>query len=215
MCAISTSTLPTTYWIRQEVIYLITMKKNYALYGSFSKDFSDKWALQAGLRYEFSIVNGHSPTTEETNQTKYGQFFPTGYLSYKPDENNTYSLTYSRRINRPGFRALNPFRWYSNAYTFYSGNPNLKPSYSNNLELGYVYKGNLSATAYWQKITDGFAQVVLVDGHYRRSTFYNYFKQDSYGISLNYNLKTYKKFWGCKISAQMYLPAMLRVNPML
>lgn len=177
-------------------------EKNYALYGSFSRELSDKWALQAGMRYEYAVVDGYSPTTGETNKIKYGQFFPTGYVSYKPDVNNTFSLSYSRRINRPGFRAINPFRWYSNPYTFYSGNPSLRPSYSNNLELGYVFKGNLSATAYWQKTTDGFSQVVLVDGHSRWSTFYNYFEQNSCGLSLNYNLKPVK-IWESNIGADM------------
>lgn len=175
-------------------------ENNYALYGSFSKEFSDKWSVQAGLRYEYSTVEGYSPTTGERNLTKYGQFFPTGYVSYKPGENNTFSLSYSRRINRPGFRALNPFRWYSNPYTYYSGNPSLRPSYSNNLELGYAFKGTLSATAYWHKTTDGFDQVVLMDGHSRRSTFYNYFTQNAYGISINYSVKPIR-IWDANISA--------------
>lgn len=175
-------------------------EKNYALYGSYSREFSEKWSVQTGLRYEYSVVEGYSPTTGESNRTEYGQFFPTGYVSYKPGENNTFSLSYSRRINRPGFRALNPFRWYSNPYTYYSGNPSLRPSYSNNLELGYAFKGTLSATAYWHKTTDGFDQVVLMDGHSRHSTFYNYFTQNAYGLSMNYSLKPFK-IWDANLSA--------------
>lgn len=169
-------------------------EKNYAAYVSFSKDLDEKWSVKAGLRYEYTQTTGYSPTTQSESENNYGKFFPTAYLSYKASDNNQFSINYSRRINRPYFRALDPFRWYSNPNTYYSGNPSLQPSFNHNIELNYIFKNKFSANLYYQRTVNNFDQITFLDGKDITSTYYNYYNQDNYGLNLNYT-DTFFKIW--------------------
>ncbi|KPE49885.1 TonB-dependent receptor [Chryseobacterium indologenes] len=177
-------------------------EKNYAAYLSFEKEFSEKWSAKAGLRYEYSTINGNSLTSGQQTENSYGKFFPTAYVTYKSNENNTFSLNYSKRINRPGFRAINPYRWYINVNSYFTGNPLLKPSINHNFELSYIYKGKLSASAYYQRSVDEFDQLANLQGENRISTFANFYNQNSMGVSLNYS-DTFFKFWEANYSADL------------
>lgn len=177
-------------------------EKNYAAYISLERQFSEKWSAKAGLRYEYSTVDGNSLTSSQTTSNAYGKFFPTAYLSYKSNENNTFSINYSKRINRPDFRAINPYRWYINVNSYFTGNPLLSPSINHNFELAYIYKGKLSASAYFQRTLNAFGQLVDLEGENRISTFSNYYNQNSAGVSLNYS-DTFFKFWEANYSADL------------
>lgn len=175
-------------------------EKNYAAYVSIEKQLNEKWSVKAGLRYEYSMINGNSVSSDQTTENSYGNFFPTVYMTYKSDENNTFNLNYSKRINRPGFRAINPFRWYTNINSYFSGNPALNPSINHNFELSYVYQGKLSASAYFQRELNAFGQLVTLEGENKTSNFYNFFNKNSTGISLTYS-DTFFTFWEANYSA--------------
>ncbi|MCT2564590.1 TonB-dependent receptor family protein [Chryseobacterium herbae] len=177
-------------------------EKNYAAYVSFEKEFNEKWSAKAGLRYEYSTVNGNSLTSGQQTENSYGKFFPTAYISYKSNENNTFNLNYSKRINRPGFRAINPYRWYINVNSYFTGNPLLTPSINHNFEISHVYKGKLSTSAYFQRTVEAFGQLANLQGENRISTFANYYNQNSMGITVNYS-DTFFKFWEANYSTDI------------
>ncbi|MDR2237606.1 MAG: outer membrane beta-barrel family protein [Chryseobacterium sp.] len=175
-------------------------EKNYAAYLSASKDFGEKWSAKLGFRYEYAETKGYSPTTQSLSENKYGKLFPSAYISYKANDHHQFSLNYSRRINRPGFRALDPFRWYSNPYSYYTGNPGLLPSFNDNIEFNYIFKNKWSANLFYQRSTSNFEQITFPDGIYMTSTYENYYNQDNYGINLNYT-DTFFKIWESSFSA--------------
>lgn len=177
-------------------------EKNYAVYVGMEKQFGEKWTAKAGLRYEYSEINGNSVSSSQNSANSYGKFFPTAYVSYKANGDHTFNINYSKRINRPGFRALNPFRWYTNVNSYYSGNPALNPSVNHNFELSYLYKGKLSASAYFQRELNAFGQLVILEGENKTSNFYNYFNMNSTGISMNYS-DTLLNFWELNYSADL------------
>ncbi|AZA77606.1 TonB-dependent receptor [Chryseobacterium sp. G0186] len=177
-------------------------EKNYAAYVSLEKSFNEKWSAKAGLRYEYSTVNGNSLTSGQQTENGYGKFFPTAYVAYKSDENNTFNLNYSKRINRPGFRAINPYRWYININSYFTGNPLLKPSINHNFEFSHVYKGKLSTSIYFQRTVDAFGQLASLSGESRTSTFFNFYNQNTMGATLNYS-DTFLKFWEANYSADL------------
>lgn len=163
-------------------------EKNLAGYFGLQKDFK-KWSAKAGLRYEYAIIDGYSPTTGMRNKNNYGKLFPTAYISYRPDADNTLSVNYSKRISRPFFRALNPARWYSNPYTYYMGNPLLQPSYNHNIELSYLYKGFLSLALFGEKQVNGYGFIVEMDDAFKVSSPENYLTQYNTGLVATLNLK--------------------------
>lgn len=84
-------------------------------------------------------------------------------MTYEPNDMNNLSLSYGRRISRPYYQRLNPFKWYSNPYSYSEGNPFLLPSYTDNVELTHTYNNSLTSAIYFSKTTDGTDQVTLVD----------------------------------------------------
>ncbi|RDC56689.1 TonB-dependent receptor [Pedobacter chinensis] len=138
-----------------------------ALYSSFETKF-DKFNAQAGLRYENTNYKGNQLGNrirpDSTFSKNYGNLFPSGYISYALDSLNTFSLTASRRIDRPAYQRLNPFVFIINKYTYQRGNPFFLPQYSWNLELTHQFKQVLTTTVSYSVIKDYFSQLFLSEG---------------------------------------------------
>lgn len=168
-------------------------EKTQAIYVSFDKSFfQDKLSFQVGLRTEFTQTTGESISNKSTEKNQYHEFFPTAYALYSFDNQSEISLSYGRRINRPNFSYLNPFRWISNPHYYSEGNPFLKPSFSNNLEFNYI-KGNLYNSIYYYDINDGFGQITtIIDKDSQKTIFENYFKSYEIGILESYNVDQLK-----------------------
>ncbi len=167
------------------------VEKNFAGYVSSQKQIDKKWSVKAGLRYEYMVTEAYSPTTPGKSNTYYGKIFPTAYISYKPDGISSFSLNYSKRINRPYLRMVNPFRFYSNPYSYFTGNPLLQPSITHNLELSYLYKGVLSFVLYGTKLNNGFGDLTFVEDGIIITSPKNYLTQYSGGIITTLNIKLF------------------------
>ncbi|WP_394666880.1 TonB-dependent receptor domain-containing protein [uncultured Chryseobacterium sp.] len=168
-----------------------------ALYFSASKKLSEKWETQLGLRFETTQTEGNSISLDRINKNNYSKLFPTFYLTYTPDENNIFSINYSRRLNRPNFEDLNPFRIYNNKYQYSEGNPFLQPSYSHNMELSYTLKNNWTSKLYYSKITDGSGGIILIDpvnNNLQANIILNYLNSQIIGLSESYTLNLKKWF---------------------
>jgi len=142
-----------------------TNKFNYkentqAAYLNISKKVKN-FDFQAGLRAEYSQVNGVS--VNQINKNNYFQLFPTLFITYRANKNSVFSANYGRRINRPGYKKLNPFRWYSNQYAYAEGNPFLQPSYNNNIELAHTYKSIFTTTVSFNGLADGYNDINFID----------------------------------------------------
>jgi len=178
-------------------------EKNLSSYFSMASDLSKKWTAKAGLRYEYTLTDGYSPTLDQRNKRNYGALFPTAYIVYKADENNVFSLNYSRRINRPGLSSLNPFAYYTNIYTYFIGNPLLSPSYSNNFELNYLYKSMLSFTVFTQHASDVNSLLTTIEGPLVVSSGGNFITRDNLGAYVSINRALFN-WWENSSSASFF-----------
>ncbi len=166
-----------------------------SLYFSGNKKLTDKLEIQFGLRGENTQTTGFSKTLNQTNKNNYFKIFPTLFLNYVINENKTLSLNYNKRINRPSYGNLNPFRFYSTKFNYSEGNPFLQPFLSNNIELSYTYKS--SYTSFYVYTTkNGFDQVTYVDPNsiiqiVKPNNFYN---EVNFGIFQGYAFNI-KKRW--------------------
>lgn len=161
-----------------------------AFYISAFIPMGDKWETQLGLRYENTHTKGFSSTLNEENTTNYSELFPTISISYYLNDNNTFSLDYSRRTRRPRFSAVNPFREYSSKYAFYEGNPSLNPEFTHNIEFDHVYRNNLSSSLYYSFTDNGSSTLSLLNSDQVRVTKpLNYYKLHEIGLSEFYVLE--------------------------
>jgi outer membrane receptor protein involved in Fe transport len=85
-------------------------------------------------------------------------FFPSVFFSQKLKHNQELQLNYSRRINRPNFFQLFPFTDYSDSLNLSRGNPNLKPEFTNSIEVSYQKtfpkNNSLLISAYYKNTND-------------------------------------------------------------
>ncbi|MEY8759605.1 TonB-dependent receptor domain-containing protein [Chryseobacterium tongliaoense] len=170
-----------------------TLKENtQALYFSAGKKFTALIEAKLGLRVENTQLEGNSVIKNSINKNNYIKFFPTFYIVYNANESNSYSFNYGKRINRPAFDALNPFRWILSPYTYSEGNPMLKPSVSDNFEISHTYKSLLISTFFINFLKDGFNQFSVIDQDTKisRIRYLNFINSYDLGISeiLNLNL---------------------------
>ena len=137
------------------LVYNEKINSGYIQYGKSIKDFS----FIIGLRVEDSNIIVNQIITNERNYQDYFKFFPTINISYKFNKSESILIGFNRRISRPRARFLNPFLRRSSIANFFQGNPNLIPSYSNSIDLGFLKKWKkitLNSSVYFQKSVDVF-----------------------------------------------------------
>lgn len=103
-----------------------------AAYLSGSRAFG-KTNVEAGLRMEYTHADGYTVKQDVANKWKYTKLFPSLAVEQIISDDHKVDFSLSRRINRPSYTELNPVRWYTDQYLYFSGNPELVP------ELAWVY----------------------------------------------------------------------------
>ncbi len=179
-------------------------EKIQAAYINGSKKIGDHWEFQAGLRLENTDTEGFSKTLNQKNTNQYLKLFPTAYISYQKNDNHTFSFNYGKRINRPSFRNLNPFRIYINSNAFSEGNPFLQPSFTDNFEFNHTYKGKLTTNAFLNIRSDGFGTIFSADEETEVQSIIreNYYTNYNWGIGEIHSFDTLS-WW--KSQNQIYL----------
>lgn len=103
-----------------------------------------KTNLQLGLRAEQTMARGVQSVGDNSFTRQYAQLFPSAAIKQTLSKTHELNLTLSRRINRPSYNQLNPFRTIIDPTTSGAGNPNLRPETSYNIELTHTFKGTFS-----------------------------------------------------------------------
>src|SRR5690606_15487893 len=130
-----------------------------AFYTQFGSKIKDKFSYLLGLRLEETRLTIDQVTSGDYEKKNYLGLFPTVNLSYAFTENQSITFGYNRRISRPRSRFINPFPSRTSATNVFQGNPDLNPSFSDAVDLGYLNqfgKLTLNSSIYYQRATDVF-----------------------------------------------------------
>ncbi len=114
-------------------------QKVLAAYGTGGYKW-DKWGLKLGLRLENTDLSTLLTNTSEDNSKNYTDFFPSLHTSYQISDQVSLQAGYTKRIFRPRLWDLNPFFNIRDNYNIRTGNPNLRPEYSDSYELSSIFK---------------------------------------------------------------------------
>lgn len=176
-----------------------------AAYLNYSRPLSKKWSGQAGLRFENTVAKGNQLTTGETFTRNYSQLFPTAYLQYAANDKNQFVINYGRRIQRPDYSDLNPFILFVDRYTIQTGNPELAPQFSNNIELTHTYNNFLSTTLNYSATKNIIQQVVEQDETTNEGIlkYTNIANMHQIGISVN-AYKQFNSWWSSNVYVNGY-----------
>jgi ferric enterobactin receptor len=167
----------------------------YVILGSKMKQFS----YQFGLRAESTDIKTELEQTGEKNPRNYANLFPSAHFTYSITPDNSFQLSYSKRVRRPTYNDLTPFVTFSDNRNFFSGNPNLNPEFTDAFELGhvkYVDQGSISSSVYYRHTVGKIDRFRMVDtAGFARTMPVNISDQQSMGIEVagSYNFtKNYK-----------------------
>ena len=173
-----------------------------AAYSNWSQQV-DKWSYQLGLRLEHTHSTGNSLATHNRVDRDYAQLFPTAFVSYKLNDQNTLGLSYSRRIVRPSYPDLNPFLRLLDSFTYQQGNPYLTPQFSHNIELSHNFRGVVNTVLNYSKTTDIINDILKQVGTTTFQTKENVASSRNIGLAVSANLPL-KKWWFLNTYVNVY-----------
>jgi iron complex outermembrane recepter protein len=167
-----------------------------------------KLNFQGGLRIEHTVSDGNLTSTQVNKDSRvprnYVNLFPSGGFTYALNANNALGLTYSRRIERPNYRSLNPFEWKTDELSYSKGNAFLKPQYSDDIKLSNTYKYTLTTSISYSYIQDFFAQITdTIEGTRNFIMEQNIANQRVINIGISYPFQV-AKWWDVFISIDAY-----------
>ena len=199
---------------------VLVYKENVnAVYTQYGSKVKDKFSFLLGLRMEATNITISQLSSNEYSNSNYIGLFPTVNLGYEFSENQNLTIGYNRRISRPRSRFLNPFPSRSSATNLFQGNPNISPSYSNGVDIGYLNtleKITLNTSLYYNHATDVFTYIsedtgdeVVINGEsvpvIRRGPI-NLAEDDRLGFEFTLTYRPSKK-WNMNANFNLYRSA--------
>lgn len=166
----------------------IYSEQQFSAYAIYSNTFADgKFSYQGGIRAEQAFTDADQKATNDAPiKRDFLNFFPSAHIKWEINEKNSAQVAYSKRVNRPNTRFLNPFIDYTDPLNLSMGNPWLNPELTNSFEISYYYnlpKTKLNATVYQRYTTDIATRIVEVDNEgIAWSTFQNIDKSNITGF---------------------------------
>jgi hypothetical protein len=179
-----------------------TILAGYALFSGKVKN----WRYSAGVRAENVWTDNKSP--EESLSLNDFQIFPNLRIGYIHNDKVNYQLTYSRRITRPMYEALNNSVMYIDSLAMKRGNPYLNPTIYNTVSASISWNRKINADVSYSYIESPVDMLFINDKEEieRYTTIYMNVKNTS-SISLNLSGNFHYKAWSTQpFASYVYRP---------
>jgi hypothetical protein len=179
-----------------------------AAYVNFNKNFG-RFSIQTGLRAEntngVGYQLGNAKRADSSFANHYVNLFPTAYFSYNIDTagHNVLVVSYGRRIGRPNYGSLNPFTFFVDQFTYFSGNPYLKSQFTDNYKLAYSYRSLFTVAFTYNYTSNVQGETIHRDSSIFISTQGNIGQQKQLDLSVSSNFQP-AKWWSVNLYAEVY-----------
>ncbi|WP_428742815.1 TonB-dependent receptor domain-containing protein [Tenacibaculum sp.] len=185
----------------------------YSAYANYNHKFG-KLDMQVGARFEQYKIKGVFNQEGEPTETVTDDIFtvyPSAFLTFNPNENDQFQLSYSKRVDRPSIGQVNPIREWSTPLITSVGNPDLVPQFTNSVEFNYTRKikgGSITIGSFYRNINDVINRATYKDPSDDTDvrqilTFANFDDTDAYGLEFSANYKI-AKWWRANASMDYY-----------
>ena len=145
--------------ISNDFNYDLLVNAGYATYRNKHESFSYK----LGVRVEQTNIQFDVSNDGTQHNQNYTDFFPSIHLLKEFKNNNKLTFRYSRRIDRPSFREINPLQQYNDPFFLNKGNPNLLPEYTNSFDVTHTKswkQSSISGSLYYRQATGSIQKIV-------------------------------------------------------
>jgi hypothetical protein len=119
-----------------------------AAYANVLLNLNDNTKLQVGLRAESTDMEILTPSNEKVFDLQFVSVFPTAFVTRQISKDQALNFSYGKRITRPSYKDIAPFVVFLDPFTFFSGNPKLKPTITHNISTTYTYKQVITSVKY-------------------------------------------------------------------
>lgn len=179
-------------------------EKNYAGYLSYEKDW-EHWSIKTGLRVETTQTEGRSRSTNSVNTNDYTNLFPSFYVLNRLKDDDEIYFSYNKRIYRPRYRELNPFRYFLNDNAFITGDPSLLPEIDDSFVLGYTINNAFTFEAYYRYEKNPTLELPVQDNENRllKYVFTNIDHNQSYGLDFTTYTRI-TKHWNLYVLSSLF-----------
>lgn len=176
-----------------------------ALYVNVSKAWK-KVNAQVGLRAEQTNINGLQLAIGQGFDSSYLQVFPSATLNYTLKNKDILGVSVSRRIGRPTYSQLNPFKYYIDPTSYREGDPALRPQFTYSYELTYTHKQTIATLSY-SRTTNNILWVLIPardgDKIYSVETNKNLAIFHNFGVSVSSAIKI-TPWWNTQNNLDLY-----------
>ncbi|MBP1619164.1 MAG: TonB-dependent receptor [Bacteroidetes bacterium] len=172
----------------------------YASYIKIDRKLSNYY-LSAGIRWELTRQEGKQKVDNASFEKHYNDWFPSFSAQYNIDKTQNLSIGYNRKIMRPSFSMMNPFKFYTSPQTYQVGNTDLAPNYIHSLSLKYI-KSRASVTLLYNSTKGEAVQEAFIDTDNPKVVGYRYVNwgsTDSYQISLYFPINVWR-WWSVSLN---------------
>lgn len=164
----------------------------YSAFVSIHKK-TEKLEMNGGFRYEKTRINANEIDNIHSFKVNYNQLFPSASLTYKVQKDHLLTASFNRRIQRPGYGQINPFFYFLDLNTRFSGSPGLRPTTNFSYELTYTFRDKYSLSTGYSVAKDAITDIQVQDN-----------KQPDILIQQPVNIENYKVY-----SINTYLPLVI------
>lgn len=173
-------------------------------YANIRKEFK-KGSLGIGVRAEQTEITGHNLTSGFQLTRSYLNFFPNASFDCQLTAKHTIQFNYGRRLERPDYSQLNPFKRFEDQYAVAAGNPYLNPQYSDNFDLVHVYNQWITNSIGYAHLTNVFNDISFQDDSTKVTTFtqLNLNKAD-YAYYNLFLQKQLRSWWSTEFSLNVF-----------
>lgn len=168
----------------QNFLYRENVNAVFLILGGEFGDFSG----QVGVRAENTNIRTEIKETGDVNEQNYIGLFPSVFLNYSFNEQQSVQVSYSRRLSRPGSRSLLPGIDFDDNRSQFTGNPDLTPEYSNSYEAGYLHywgSGSILTSFYYRYRTDVIEDITEQQDGVQIRRPINFAREKAWGIELS------------------------------
>ncbi len=167
-------------------------------YSSIEKNIK-RTNVKVGVRGEETFSRGNSISSNQQFSNQYFGLFPSLFIAHTFNESSgdAVYINYTRRLQRPTLLQLNPARLQFDSYTAQTGNPNLQPQYSHNVQTGYNFLRGYSIDIYFVRIENMIG--LLANPGSNNTIEYqseNLNNSTEYGLNINAAFKVIRT-WSC------------------
>jgi len=186
-----------------------------AAYTQLSTPLTKKLGLVAGVRYEYTDINGSLRDNGGVFESSFHNVLPIAILSLDMKNYTKLKLSYNQRIERPSIDYVNPFVNYSDQLNIQYGNPGLEPEKTHNIELGYstmIGQGSmLNMTGFFRNTGNAIEAIATVgaDG-INRTTYKNVATNNALGLNMFASTTLFGR-WMINFNGNLYYKMMKSV----